>query len=148
MLDYIKIELFGWSLMLWGYFAYTGPGALVKDNGIMNFTLYWAILAKNLDASSRRLKLGRKWIYQQDNNAKHTSKSTKRWFIDHKISLQDLNPIENLWFELKRAVHKSKRRISRIWKDSAWRNGLTSLPMCSPHKTVRKRLSAVILARY
>jgi hypothetical protein len=28
----------GESLMLWGYFASTGPGALVKVNGIMNFT--------------------------------------------------------------------------------------------------------------
>uniref|UniRef100_A0A674CBQ4 Abhydrolase domain containing 14A n=1 Tax=Salmo trutta TaxID=8032 RepID=A0A674CBQ4_SALTR len=48
-----------------------------------------------------------------------------------------------------RAVHKRRRRISRIWKDYVWKNGLRSLPMCS-HKIIkhfRKRLSVVILAR-
>jgi hypothetical protein len=38
----------GASLMLWGYFASTGPGAPVKVNGIMNFTKYQDILAQNL----------------------------------------------------------------------------------------------------
>jgi hypothetical protein len=54
--------------MLWSYFASTGPGALVKVNGIMNFTHYQDILAKNIVASARRLKLGCKCIVQQDNN--------------------------------------------------------------------------------
>jgi hypothetical protein len=30
----------GGSLMLWGYFASTSSGALVKVNGIMHFTQY------------------------------------------------------------------------------------------------------------
>ncbi|XP_029570270.1 pregnancy zone protein-like [Salmo trutta] len=38
--------------------------------------------------------------------------------------------------------------MSRIWKDSVWRNGLRSLPMCSITKTHFRRLSAVVLARY
>ena len=33
--------------MLWGYFASTGPGALVKVNDIMNFAKYQDILAKS-----------------------------------------------------------------------------------------------------
>ena len=28
------------------------------------------------------------------------------------------------------AVHKRRQRISKNWKDSVWRNGLRSLPMC------------------
>jgi hypothetical protein len=37
----------GGSLMLWGYFASTGPGALViKVSSIMNFTQYQDIFAK------------------------------------------------------------------------------------------------------
>ncbi|MGH0169174.1 UNVERIFIED_CONTAM: hypothetical protein FKN15_056301 [Acipenser sinensis] len=86
--------------MLCGCFASTGPGALVKVNCIMNSTQYQDIVA-----SARRLKLGRKWIFQQDNDPKHTSKSTKKWLIDHKINIlqwpsqsSDLIPIENLWF--------------------------------------------------
>ena len=66
----------GGSLMLWGYFASTGPGALVKVNGIVNFTKYQDIFAQNPVASARRLTLGQKWIFQQD-NPKHKSTSAK-----------------------------------------------------------------------
>jgi hypothetical protein len=38
----------GGSLMLWGHFSSTGPGALVRVNGIRNFTQYQDIFAKNL----------------------------------------------------------------------------------------------------
>ena len=48
----------GGSLMLWGYFASTGPGALVKVNGIMEFTQNQDILDKIQVASDRRLKAG------------------------------------------------------------------------------------------
>ena len=44
----------GGYLMFWGYFASTGPGAVVKVNGIMNFTQYQGILANNLVAFARR----------------------------------------------------------------------------------------------
>jgi hypothetical protein len=44
----------------------------------MNFTRFNDILAKNLVASARRLKLGRKWIFQQNNNPKLAS---KKWLI-------------------------------------------------------------------
>jgi hypothetical protein len=36
----------GAFFMLWGYFASMGPGAF-KVNGIMNFTKYQDVLAKN-----------------------------------------------------------------------------------------------------
>ena len=100
--------------MLWGYFAFTGAGALVKVNSILNFPQYREIFGKNLVASARRLKLFHNWIFQQDNNPKHASKSTKKWLIGHKINIlqcpaqsSDLKPIENLWFELKRAIQST-----------------------------------------
>ena len=73
--------------MLWGCFAASGPGALVKINGIMNSTKYQDILAKNLVASARKLRLGRRWTFQQDNDPKHTSKSTQKWFCENKINV-------------------------------------------------------------
>lgn len=39
-------------MMFWGCFASTGPGALVKVNGINNFTNYQEIFAKNQVASA------------------------------------------------------------------------------------------------
>ena len=68
------IKYGGGSLRLWG------PGALVKINGIINSSKYQGILAKNLLDSARKLRLGHKWTFQQDNDPKHTSKSTQKWF--------------------------------------------------------------------
>ena len=101
----------GGSLMLWGCFSSKGPGQLVRIHGIMDSIKYQQILNQNLTASARKLKLSRGWIFQQDNEPMHTSKSTQKWFTDHRIKVLPLSshgiyPIENLWHELKRRVHK------------------------------------------
>ncbi len=56
----------------------------------------------------KALKIGRGWVFQHDNDPKHTAKSTKEWLKRHIKVLEwpssqspDLHPIENLWRELK-----------------------------------------------
>ena len=95
--------------MLWGCFAAGGPGALHKIDGIMREEHYVDILKQHLKISVRKLKLGRKWVFQMGNDPKHTSKVVAKWLNDNKVKVlewssqrNDLNPIENLWAELKK----------------------------------------------
>ncbi len=70
----------------------------------MNSELYQQILKENVRTSVRELNLKRRWILQQDNDAKHTSCSTKEWLKKNKVNVlewpsqsSDLNATERTW---------------------------------------------------
>ena len=66
----------GGSIMLWGCFSLAGTGKRVRIEGMMDGTKNREILEGNLFQSSRDLRLGRRFIFQQDNDPKHTAKAT------------------------------------------------------------------------
>ena len=103
----------GGYIMLWGCFSSAGTWVLVRIEGKMDGAKHRKILEENLLPSTRKLKLGRKFTFQHDIDQKHTAKATLEWLRNMKINIlkrpsqsPDLNPLKNLWFDLKIAVHQ------------------------------------------
>ena len=73
--------------MLWGCFAAGGTGARHKIDGIMRMEKDVDKLKQHLKTSVRKLKLGRKWVFQMDNDPNHTSKVVAKWLKNNKVKV-------------------------------------------------------------
>lgn len=112
----------GLKIMIWGSFSYIGVGPIYCIKGIMDRFLYIKILQDTMLPYAKE-EMPLKWTFQQDNDPKHTSKVAKEWFKDNKINVMewpaqspDLNPIENLWTDVKKGVSIAKpKNINDLW---------------------------------
>lgn len=110
----------GGTLMVWAAFSYNGQSPLCTISTKMNSDKYIELLEDVLIKFGNST-LGDTWTFQQDNAAIHTSKKVKKWFRDHSIPVlswparsPDLNPIENLWGILARAVYRDGKQFRSV----------------------------------
>ncbi|GFS84164.1 transposable element Tcb2 transposase [Trichonephila clavipes] len=91
------------NVMVWRCVANNGACNLAFIDNKMNALAYIDVLRHNLLNSAKKLSRENTFIFQQDNDPKHTATVTKTWLLYHaprrlQTSPQypDLNPIENL----------------------------------------------------
>ena len=112
--------------MVWGIIMPKGVGRLVRVDGTMDRFKYIQVLRKGLLGTLRDYKMKPSDIvFQQDNDPKHTAKSTHEWFDEHGFILlpwpaqsPDINPIENVWDHLARRL--AKRSVQPTTEDELW----------------------------
>ena len=76
--------------MIWGCMTAHGVGLMCRIDGRIDGDLHRSILDDYVLETAHYYGLDPdSYIFQQDNDPKHTAKLTKQWFKDNKVELLD-----------------------------------------------------------
>lgn len=144
----LKTQQLEGKVSLWGCICAGGLGHAELYVDSLDARRYQSILALNLVSSARQFWPRGQWWYQQDNWSVHTASTSQVWFHNHGIDLidwpawsPDLNPIENLWNDLKRRVyahHSKTMEELEHWIGIEWQatdlNFISHICRSMPHR--------------
>lgn len=149
----------GGNIMVWGCMGWDGVGICCEVEGRMDGQQYVNILEQCLLESITKFGLEKDdVIFQQDNDPKHTCKLATEWFqnegldvLDWPAQFPDLNPIEHLWFILKRYIYdypEPATGVFDLWNrvTKAWAE-ITQEQVRDLIKSMPRRIEAVIKAK-
>lgn len=146
----------GGSLMVWGCMSAAGVGKLHFIEGTMDHKMYINILKENLNVSAEKLGLQGNYIFQQDNDPKHTALNTRLWLLyntpkqlNTPPQSPDINPIEHLWKVLEENIrrrHISNKKDLKEALQEEWDKIPSSLT-ANLVNSMPRRLQAVITAK-
>lgn len=158
------VKFGGGNIMMWGCMTWSGIGAMARIEGKMDGPMFVNILRECLVPTLEACMLLPEFppynqlYFQQDNDPKHTSNVAKSFFASQGFKLMqwppqspDLNPIEHLWFKIKREIYsypEPARGIHELW-DRVQREWLKIKPEYCQNliKSMPSRIKAVIAAK-
>lgn len=143
------------KVFFWGAIYLGGRSSIEIIEGIMTASVYRDILQRRMLPLIPK-KGYKKPFFQQDNDSKHTSRLLKEFFIEKKVKVidwpacsPDLNPIENVWAFLKKAVEKREPQSTSELKQMVVEEWglIPQLHIDNCIKSMPRRISDVIVAK-
>jgi len=142
--------------MMWGAMLYHGAAFLTKVNGHLNGAGYINILENSAIPSAHLLGFGDNFWIQDDGAPCHRSRLVAEWKAENNLRClswpprsPDLNPIENVWRDVKHGLKQLRPRNLQELEDNVC-NICKNVPIRKCHSYIRpmpRRVQAVIDAR-
>ncbi|KAI4904029.1 hypothetical protein NFI96_024776 [Prochilodus magdalenae] len=130
------VEHWGGGIMLWGCVSAHGTGRLHCIKERRTGAMYCEILGNNLLPSVRALKMGRGWVFQHDNDPKHTARITKEWLPNKNVNDTVLLLRRPDLVAITCGHRYCRQCINSYWDQSA-SSGYYSCPQCRKRSKTR-----------
>lgn len=146
----------GGNVMVWGCMSYNGVGNLQIIDEKMTASTYIDVLRHNMKDSAKKLGVENTFIFQQDQDPKHTAIKTKEWLLYNAPrrlvtppQSPDLNPIEHIWHLLDEKIRKCSITSKSSLKQALESEWATISPNVTKNlvESMTRRLDAVIAAK-